>query len=195
MAYHKVYLNAKKMMYTRARFFCLLLLLGVPTVWAHAVHAAGTPAITPYFVSIDEIKARGRRGPSKAQPILWVYTRKGLPLLVLDESDKWLQVRDPQGDVTWMAKRLVSRRRTLIVTAKAPIAIYRKAGKNENIVAFADPGALLRLRTCESARCQVKSGTVRGWIDKDGVWGLEPVRVSGADADHKINAFDGNTSG
>lgn len=129
------------------------------------------PAELPYFVNLQPDEAWGRRGPSYKQPVLWVYKRRGLPLLVIDETTFWRQVRDADGAVVWMHKSLLSSRPMAMVIAKSPIPLYRTASEDETVVAYADPRALLRLGPCQSGRCQLKKGNIRGWADKSALWG------------------------
>ena len=49
------------------------------------------------FVSLKAERANLRVGPGQRYPIEWVYTRPGLPLLVIAHFDQWRWVRDHEG--------------------------------------------------------------------------------------------------
>ncbi|PHS27264.1 MAG: hypothetical protein COA84_04530 [Robiginitomaculum sp.] len=130
-------------------------------------------AEVPYFANLRPDEAWGRRGPSYKQPVLWEYRRRGLPLLVVDKTTFWRQVRDPEGDLVWMHKSLLSRNRIVMIKAKAPIPLYRAMGEDQTVIAYADPMALLQLGPCQEQRCQLRQGNIRGWAERSALWGVD----------------------
>jgi SH3-like domain-containing protein len=136
------------------------------------------PAELPYFTNLRPDEAWGRRGPSYKQPVLWEYRRRGLPLLVVDETVFWRQVLDPDGDRVWMHKSLLSNRSIVMVMADKPIPLYRTMGEDQTVVAYADPKALLRLGPCQGTRCQLRKDNIRGWADKSKLWGVDVPKKS-----------------
>lgn len=118
-------------------------------------------------------EAWGRRGPSYKQPVLWEYRRRGLPLLVVDKTEYWRQVVDPDGTMVWMHSSQLANRSIVMVRAKAPIPLYRMAGEDLTVIAYADPMALLHLGPCQGTRCQLKKDNIRGWAEKDALWGVD----------------------
>jgi SH3-like domain-containing protein len=131
------------------------------------------PAELPYFANLRPDEAWGRRGPSYKQPVLWEYRRRGLPLLVIDKTELWRQVRDPQGDTVWIHKSLLSRNGIVMIKTKTPIPLYRAMGEDQSVIAYADPMALLRLGPCQGQRCQLRQGNIRGWADRSALWGVD----------------------
>ncbi len=51
----------------------------------------------PRFVSLKSDKVNVRKGPSTDQSIVWVFSRAGLPVEIIAESDNWRRVRDSEG--------------------------------------------------------------------------------------------------
>jgi len=127
----------------------------------------------PYFASLRHDKSWGRRGPSYDQPVLWEYQRRGLPVLVIEQTPQWRKIVDPDGMTVWMHRSRLSTRAMAMVRAKTPAALYRSAGSGQIIIAYADPGALLRLGPCVQVRCQLKAGNIRGWVRKSALWGVD----------------------
>ena len=73
-----------------------------------------------------------RTGPSTDHPIRWVYTRTGLPVRIVEESDVWRRIEDPDGETGWAHSSLLSVRRTVIVIGSghpgaAPLGCRRTA--------------------------------------------------------------------
>jgi len=82
-----------------------------------AVDANGKSALPlPRFVSLKSHKVNVRKGPSTDQAIVWVFSRAGLPVEVIAESDNWRRVRDSEGADGWVFHSLLSARRTVLVT-------------------------------------------------------------------------------
>ena len=70
------------------------------------------------FVSLKAERANLRVGPGRRYPIEWVYTRPGLPLLVIAHFDQWRWVRDHEGTKGWMHKSLLSTHRTALIMGR-----------------------------------------------------------------------------
>ncbi len=138
------------------------------------------PSEPPYFASLRPDEAWGRRGPSYDQPVLWEYRRRGLPLLVIDETPFWRQILDHEGDKVWMHKSLLSLRATVMVVSAQPAPLFRAAGDDQTVSAYAAPFAVLRLVQCLGDRCLVKKDNIRGWAEKQTLWGVEiPAPITG----------------
>ena len=70
----------------------------------------------PRFVSLKSDKVNVRKGPTTDQSIVWVFSRAGLPVEVIAESDNWRRVRDSEGADGWVFHSLLSARRTVLIT-------------------------------------------------------------------------------
>src|SRR5262245_50012280 len=92
------------------------------TVKQAAVEGPKTALPIPRFVSLKSDKVNVRKGPSTDQSIVWVFSRAGLPVEVIAESDNWRRVRDSEGADGWVWHSLLSGRRTVLIApwTKAP---------------------------------------------------------------------------
>lgn len=131
---------------------------------------AADPA--PHFVSLKKDEAFLREGPTYKHRVLWVYKRRGYPFQVLASYDTWRRVKDADGAVGWMHDSLLSSRRTVLVTGKGKAVIHANEAAASRIVAYAAAGAILELKACRPAACEVQSGGAEGWIAKARVWGV-----------------------
>jgi len=86
----------------------------------------------PRYVSLKVGKANGRVGPSTKHKILWQYRRKGLPLIVVAETDTWRKVRDIKGDESWVHRPALSGIRNVITTEEA--TIHKNASVNAETI-------------------------------------------------------------
>jgi len=140
----------------------------------YRVSADRTPSgfVVPRFVSLKFSKVNGRTGPSRDHPIAWQYQRRGLPLLIVAETEMWRKVRDISGDEAWVRKPALSGARTVI--AKELTSVRSRPNASAREIARIDQNALLRLEACKDGWCEVKSESgLKGWSRQDMLWGAK----------------------
>lgn len=125
----------------------------------------------PYWASINRPRAIMRAGPASEMRALWEYRRMGLPLRVLAVRDDWRQVQDPDGVVGWMHKRLLTGRRTAIVTGTGPQAMRTSPAADAPIAWRPQPGVIGRLSDCANGWCMLDVDGRTGWIAAGSIWG------------------------
>lgn len=131
----------------------------------------GTNLEIPRFVTLKATRANLRAGPGKDYPIKWQYQRPGLPLKVIGEFEVWRKVEDHDGETGWMnVNMLTIRRMALISDTTAPI--LDDDNEAATIVAVAERGVILEIRSCRKLMCRVAGDKVHGWIRRDAIWGL-----------------------
>ncbi len=150
-------------------------MLGAPTA-RHFVIAAGlclatlTSAMAQSMVSVKGNTLNMRSGPGTNTQILWEL-KKGYPLEVVKRQNKWLQVRDFEGDSGWVFSSLTSSSPHHIV--KRPTANVRSGpGTQHRIVGKAVYGEVVRTRENRGRWVRVeRAGAPNGWIAKSLLWG------------------------
>ena len=93
---------------------------------------------------------------------------RGMPVEVVVAQDEWIRVRDATGALSWVERRLLVDRRTVVASAPGAIDIRGAADDNAPVVFRVQPGVLLDLVVPSSA----------GWVGvrhRDGQSGF--VRV------------------
>ena len=128
---------------------------------------------TPYWVSLDETEARMRTGPSTEFPVKWVYKRQNLPLKVVSVHSVWRKVEDPDGDQGWMHVRLLSPKRSAIVTGSAVGALREAPDATSRISWRVEPGVVGRIDECDKGWCRFDNAGRFGYIETDRLWGDE----------------------
>jgi len=124
----------------------------------------------PRFVSIKFDVANGRSGPSREHPIAWRYVRASLPLEVIAETPNWRRVRDPEGEVTWMHRRVLSGRRSVFTLEDTPLRARAELDAPED--AIAEAGVILSLERCRAGWCRIEAEGYRGWAQAETLWGV-----------------------
>lgn len=136
---------------------------------AQTVGGSGLPV--PRFVSLASSEVNMRAGPGRRYPIRWVYLRKGLPLKVEAEFDIWRKVRDADGETGWIHGSLLSGRRTVEIRGTIR-GLHQKPHPASALKLRAEPGVIGELVECRGRWCQVRIAGKKGWIERDGLWGV-----------------------
>jgi SH3-like domain-containing protein len=113
--------------------------------------AAPAPALAE-FRSIAESAAVLYDAPSARATRVYVASRN-LPVEVIATDGTWVKVRDPFGGLSWIERKLLADRRTVMVTV--PVADIRQRPEDAAPLAFqAQAGVVLEL---------VETGAT-GWV-------------------------------
>ena len=159
----------------------ILLLAGIETRAANdASPAAGPSSQTrlpiPRFVSLKSDRVNVRKGPSADQAIVWVFSRAGLPVEIIAESDNWRRVRDSEGADGWVFHGLLSGRRTVLVSpwTKTPenVPLYSRKSTSAGTVAELAPSVLGNVLSCDGEWCELAIDDYSGFVQQDKLWGV-----------------------
>lgn len=125
----------------------------------------------PRMASVRADEANVRTGPGVRYPVSWVFRRQDMPVLILDEYDTWRKIRDWEGAEGWMHRAMLSRRRTILVTAEE-ITLRRTPEADAPVVARLATGVTARITNCDPNWCRLEVGDYDGWSGREGFWGL-----------------------
>ena len=145
-------------------FFIFLLILPIN------VHSIIYP-ITPKYASIKKERAYSRHNASFDAPLEFIYQKKNLPILIINEHGNWREIRDIDGDETWMHISMISNKKTFINEKDQNLLKYKD---NSNIVnAIVKKGVVGKIINCGEKFCKVKIKPYRGWMEKKYLWGIK----------------------
>lgn len=132
----------------------------------------------PRFVSLKSNKTNCRIGPSFAHPVRMTYMRKGLPVVVIAESnDHWRKIRDYDSDQCWVHKSKLSGVDTGVIALDGASLRARPA---ETAVEIAKLGAGI-VAKIERSKDDWRRVTVedrRGWVRADALWGARDIDLA-----------------
>jgi SH3-like domain-containing protein len=120
-------------------------------------------------------EARGRVGPSLDHGVRYLYTRRNLPLRLVETSGEWRRVEDPLGARVWMHRRLLSARPSAMVRPQddeTRYAALRRAPEPDGAMAAwleRDVIVLALEREGDFTRIQVRG--LQGWVASSDLWG------------------------
>jgi len=124
------------------------------------------------FRSIAENGTPMYDAPSVRAKKLFVASRL-YPVEIVINIDNWVKVRDQAGDLTWVEKKALSEKRTVIATA--PIADVRQAASDQAAVVFqVQQGVALDVaETPSSGWIKVRHADgLTGYVKISQVWGI-----------------------
>lgn len=123
------------------------------------------------FRSVQEPAAVLYDAPSKAATPLYVVQRN-YPLEVIVNLDAWVKVRDAAGALSWIEKKALGERRTLLVTGASAEARARPEDAAPLVFSAAQnvtldlmdvaPGGWLRVRHADGATGYVRASQLWG---------------------------------
>jgi SH3-like domain-containing protein len=125
----------------------------------------------PRFAALRSDEVNLRAGPGDRYPIEWVFTRKDLPVEILQEWEHWRKIRDAEGTEGWVHQRMLVGKRSVIVTGETR-ALYAEPRQGAAVVARAEPGVVGRLLECKGTWCRIEADKIDGWIRRDQIWGV-----------------------
>jgi SH3-like domain-containing protein len=134
--------------------------------------ALAAPAAAVEFRSIAENGTLMYDAPSIKAKKLFVASRD-YPVEVVVSVDAWVKVRDRAGDLSWVEKKGLSDKRTVLVTA--PFADVRQAPNDQAALVFqAQQGVVLDLAEPQSGawiKVRHADGQI-GYLKISQIWGF-----------------------
>jgi SH3-like domain-containing protein len=149
-------------------------LLGGAAAWAQPPKVGPSQMEVPRYVSLKYGEVNARVGPDDAHRVLWAYRAKGLPVQVVAETREWRRICDPEGNLSWVLKRMVDGRRTAMRVQPTPLALHAQPKAGAKVNAYLAGRATANLDRCEKGWCRLKADGESGWAPESEIWGAAP---------------------
>ena len=148
---------------------CLLLLfIAAPSA------LAAKPAPPPEGLRYATLKAapvNARGGPGEDYKALWTFQAKGVPVQIVEESDDWRRVCDPEGGLAWVRARALDGRRRVMRMAQSDLPLHAAPSTEAKVTAVLAARATAELLNCKAGWCRITVDHAAGWVRADEVWG------------------------
>jgi SH3-like domain-containing protein len=134
----------------------------------------------PRFVSLKSERVNVRRGPSSEHGVVWVFTRKSLPVEIIAEFDHWRRIRDSEGAEGWVYHSLLDGRRTVIAAPwdkDKTVQLHASGSTSGELVARIGSGAMGELKSCDGKWCFTAFGGYEGYVSQETLFGVYPGEV------------------
>tara|TARA_B100001123_G_scaffold190202_1_gene217027 strand:+ start:5103 stop:5570 length:468 start_codon:yes stop_codon:yes gene_type:complete len=122
------------------------------------------------FLSLRNDEVNLRQGPSFEYPVKLIYKKKYLPVVIIDKSETWRQIKDFENNSGWIHISQLSKKKSAINTKNNSI-IYNKASIYSKPIARLEIGRLVLVKKCKVKWCKIVSGNFNGWILESYLWG------------------------
>ena len=122
------------------------------------------------FLTLKKNEVNLRQGPSFEYPIKLIYKKKYLPVLILDKSGPWRNIKDFENNTGWIHVVLLSKKKSAI-NIKNNSIIYKKPTIYSKPIVKLEAGRLVLIKKCKTKWCKISSGGYSGWIFESSLWG------------------------
>jgi len=122
------------------------------------------------FSSLKYNKVNLRQGPAKNYPIKIFYTKKYLPVLVLDKSDNFRKIKDHENNTGWIHVSQLSKKKVALVSDNEVIMFKRSTVFSKPLVII-KKGRLCLVSKCKNDWCKIKVEKYSGWVKRKSLWG------------------------
>ena len=122
------------------------------------------------FLSLKKDKVNVRYGPSFDSPVKFIYKKINLPIKQIDKKENFRRIIDFKKNSGWIHISQLKKVNS-VITIKDKI-LFKRPSVFSKPVANIKMGRLLIVQKCEKEWCKVKTGNLKGWIDKNNLWGL-----------------------
>ena len=122
------------------------------------------------FLSLKNNKVNLRQGPSFDYPIKFIYKKKYLPVVIIDQSETWRKIKDFENNSGWIHISQLSKKKSAL-NIKNNSVIYKKPTIYSKPIAKLEIGRLMLIKKCEEKWCKIATGGFKGWIFKSSLWG------------------------
>ena len=124
-----------------------------------------------FFLTLRNDKVNLRQGPSFDYPVKIFYKKKFLPVLIQDRSDNFRKIRDHENNSGWVHISQLSKKKAAIVI-EDELIMFKNPTIYSKPLAILKKGRLTKIIKCKDEWCKVKLERFKGWLRKDGLWGL-----------------------
>ena len=122
------------------------------------------------FLTLKNSEVNLRQGPSFEYPIKLIYKKKYLPVIIIDKSETWRQIKDFENNYGWIHISQLSKRKSGI-NIKDNSIIYKKPTIYSKPIVKLEVGRLVLIKKCKTMWCKIATGGYSGWIYKNSLWG------------------------
>lgn len=148
--------------------------------WAQAAQSGGEGQVTglslPRLVSIRVDEVNVRTGPGLRYPVSWIFQRRHMPVEVVAEYENWRRIRDWEGSEGWVHSSMLAADRSVLVVSETA-TIRKDRADTAAAVARLAPGMVASVSACDAEWCRVTADGYRGWLRRQGIWGLYPGEI------------------
>ena len=101
-----------------------------------------------FFLSLKNQEVNLRQGPSFEYPIKFTYKKRYLPVIIIDRSETWREIKDFENNSGWIHISQLSEKKSAINTKNNSI-LYKKPTIYSKPIAKLETGRLVLIKKCK----------------------------------------------
>jgi len=122
-----------------------------------------------YYLILKNNKVNVRYGPGFNYQIKYIYTKKNLPIKVIDKKENFRRIIDFKKNSGWIHISQLKKGKSLILLKDQ--ILFSKPTRYSKPIIKISKGRLLLVKKCKKKWCRVKTENYTGWIKSKKVWG------------------------
>jgi len=155
-----------------AQWLIGLTLCAAPAMAAKPARPAlPAPPTQPTYATLKAAPVNARGGPGEDYKALWTYQAKGVPVQIVEQSEDWRRICDPEGGLAWVRARALDSRHTVMRTIPKDLPLRRAPNADAKVSAVLAGRATALLMTCKAGWCRISVDHTTGWARDDELWG------------------------
>lgn len=127
----------------------------------------------PRFATIRSEQVNSRVGPGLQYPLASIFIKKAEPIEIIQESGNWRQIKDFDGESSWIHVSLLSSKRAVVVKNNTAVPLFKTPFQNAKTIANVGPNFRCSFgNDCYWRFCKVECAPYKGWIERSKLWGI-----------------------
>ena len=121
------------------------------------------------FLSLKNDTVNVRYQPTLNSPIKYIYTKKHLPVKLIDKKENFRRIIDLKNNSGWIHRTQLKPSNSFIILEDK--ILFKKPSKFSKPILRLEKGRLLIVKKCKKNWCKIKTDNYSGWVKTDNIWG------------------------
>ena len=121
------------------------------------------------FLSLKNGTVNVRYQPTLNSPIKYIYTKKNLPVKLIDKKENFRRIIDLKNNGGWIHRTQLKPLNSFIILENT--ILFKKPSNFSKPILRLGKGRLLIIKKCQNGWCQISTGNYSGWVITNNIWG------------------------
>ena len=121
------------------------------------------------FLSLKNDTVNVRYQPTLNSPIKYIYTKKHLPVKLIDKKENFRRIIDLKNNGGWIHRTQLKPSNSFIILENT--ILFKKPSNFSKPILRLEKGRLLIIKKCQNSWCQINTGDYSGWVITNNIWG------------------------
>jgi SH3-like domain-containing protein len=121
------------------------------------------------FFSLKNDIVNVRYQPTLNSPIKYIYTKKNLPVKLIDKKENFRRIIDLKNNGGWIHRTQLKPSNSFIILENT--ILFKKPSNFSKPILRLEKGRLLIIKKCQNNWCQINTGDYSGWVITNNIWG------------------------